>query len=283
MSARHDRPPALGERTLRVVKAVRQRLRPAPVPATAVWVAGVQRSGTNLLMKIFDRAHDSDVFHETDPRAFERYEMRPTAVISALVARSRAVRVVVKSLCELQSMSALLNDFPGSRCVWVWRDVEAVADSMVASFGNFVRQAGALARDTESMDWRGRGMSLETQHFLQDVVTQALDERSAAALMWYYRNVLFFEQGLQRDPRVRLVCYDDLIAAPHDVLPEVFGFAGISYHPRCAHLIGAGSVIRASGSRPQMLPVVAARCAELSARLRALTPPLSSGTGNRRS
>ena len=271
MSARRDRAPAFGERTRRLVKAMHQRLRPAPVPATAVWVAGVQRSGTNLLMKIFDCARDSDVFHETDARAFERYEMRPPAVIAKLVVRSRAVRVVVKSLCELQRIAVLLDDFPGSRCVWVWRDVEAVAESMVASFGNFVRQAGALARDPGSMDWRGAGMSVETQRFLQEVVAQPLDERSAAALMWYYRNVLFFEQGLHRDPRVRLLCYDDLMAAPQDVLPDVFGFAGMTYSPSYARLVGAPGFARRVEASPLILPAVAARCADLTTRLRALT------------
>lgn len=272
MSARRDRSPAFSERTRRAVKAIQQRLRPAPAPATVVWVAGVQRSGTNLLMKIFDSARDSDVFHETDARAFQRYEMRPPTVIAALVARSRAARMVVKSLCELQRISSLLEDFPGSRCVWVWRDAEAVADSMVASFGNFIRQARALADDPESMDWRGAGMSGETQHFLQEVVAQALDERSAAALMWYYRNVLFFEQGLHRDPRVRLVCYDDLMTAPENVLPEVFGFAGITYRPRCARLVGGRPHARVSRALPPILPAVAARCADLTTRFRALTP-----------
>ena len=280
MSARRDRPPALGERTSRFVKAVSQRLRPASAPATVVWVAGVQRSGTNLLMKIFDRALDSDVFHETDARAFERYEMRPPAVIAALVARSKASRMVVKSLCELQRMSTLLDEFPDSRCVWVWRDASAVADSMVASFGNFLRQAHALARDPASMDWRGAGMSDATQRFLQEVVAQDLDERAAAALMWYYRNILFFEQGLHRDPRVRLVCYDDLMAAPHEVLPDLFAFARMTYHPRCAGLIGAPTVSRGPSLSLPGSSAIAERCADLAARFRALTPSSSSAAGD---
>ena len=274
MSARRDRPPEFTERALRAVKAVYQRLHPAANPAPVVWVAGVQRSGTNLLMKIFDRAIDSEVFHETDARAFERYEMRPAPVISALVARSRAVRVVVKSLCELHRMARLLDEFPGSRCVWVWRDAEAVADSMVASFGNFVRQARALAQDSGSMDWRGAGMSVETQRVLREVVAQEIDERSAAALMWYYRNVLFFEQGLHQDPRVRLVCYDDLMVAPHAILPGLFGFAGIPYSPRCARLVGAPTYSRAAEATPLRSTGVAAHCAALATRFRALTPEI---------
>ena len=122
------------------------------------------------------------------------------------------------------------------------------------------------------MDWRGAGMSVETQCFLQEVVAQDIDERSAAALMWYYRNVLFFEQGLHRDPRVRLVCYDDLMSAPHDVLPDLFGFAGITYSPRCARLVGAPTYPRAAEASPLISSLVAARCTDLTTRFRAHTP-----------
>ena len=277
MMPRRDEAPALSEHVLRGLKRVRYLLRPATSPATVVWVAGVQRSGTNLLMKVLDRALHTDVFHETDPRAFVRYEMRSLATIAALVQASRAPRVVVKSLCELQDMRRLLDTFPESRCLWLWRDPVAVAASMVASFGNFVRQARALAADPASMDWRGLGMSSATRNCLAEAVADdALDERSAAALMWYYRNILFFEQGLHRDPRVRLLRYEDFVHTPFQVLPPVFEFAGIPWHKRCAARLGgsppSGSTLE---GRQALLPKVAMRCAALAAELQAHTPPVA--------
>lgn len=274
MMPRRDAAPALSEHVRRGLKRVRHLFRPATSPATVVWVAGVQRSGTNLLMKVLDRAVHTDVFHETDPRAFVRYEMRSPATIAALVQGSRALRVVVKSLCELHDMRRLLDTFPESRCLWLWRDPVAVADSMVASFGNFVRQARALAEDPASMDWRGRGMSSATRNCLAEAAADdALDERSAAALMWYYRNILFFEQELHRDPRVRLLRYEDLVHTPQQVLPPAFEFAGIPWHARCAGRIGSSQPAGAmTGGQQALLPKVATRCAALAAELQTHTP-----------
>ena len=48
-------------------KVLRQRILPRPV-AQHVFVAGMQRSGTNLLMEVLDASADTQVFHETDPR-----------------------------------------------------------------------------------------------------------------------------------------------------------------------------------------------------------------------
>ena len=55
----------------RLAKLGRQRLLPRPVQQH-VFVAGMQRSGTNLLMDVLDASHATQVFHETDPRAFSK-------------------------------------------------------------------------------------------------------------------------------------------------------------------------------------------------------------------
>ena len=85
---------------------------------TVVYVAGQQRSGTNMLMNVLDRHWRTDVYHETDARAFECYQMRDIEVIRALVKRSSARLVVFKALCELQRLRDLLDAFPKARALW---------------------------------------------------------------------------------------------------------------------------------------------------------------------
>ena len=41
-----------------------------------LFVGGVQRSGTNMLMDVLERSYETDVYHERDPRAFDGYQMR---------------------------------------------------------------------------------------------------------------------------------------------------------------------------------------------------------------
>lgn len=65
--------------TYGIFKAVKQRLYHG-LPRTCVFVAGMHRSGTNMLMEVLDWNGLTDVYHEADLRAFTPgYEMRDTA------------------------------------------------------------------------------------------------------------------------------------------------------------------------------------------------------------
>ena len=171
-------------------KALRQRVLPRPV-AQHVFVAGVQRSGTNLLMAVLDASLATQVFHETDPRAFDRYEMRDLAVIRQLAQASPAPVFVIKALCELDRIRALMDTFSPARTLWMVRDWRDSARSAVKSFGNFVPQWKRLAHG-DADDWRGRGMSPATRELLAALYHPEASEAEGAAIMWFYRNVLFF-------------------------------------------------------------------------------------------
>lgn len=247
-------------------KAVRQRLAPRPV-ALHVFVAGMQRSGTNLLMDVLDASAATRVFHETDPRAFVRYEMREEAVIRQLAARAPAPVFVVKALCELDRIAALMNAFAPARTLWLVRDWRDSVASAIRSFGNFVPQWRRLAHGDAS-DWRGRGMSAATRELLAALYHDDASEAEGAAIMWFYRNVLFFEQQLAADPRVRVVRYEALVQRPQREVAAVYDFLGLDgFNAAVAARIHARSVRRRSP--PDVAPAVAALCDELLARLAA--------------
>ena len=87
-------------------KIGRHYISPTPkAERTVVFVAGQQRSGTNMLMDVLDRHWRTDVFHETDTRAFERYQMRDIDTIRTLVGRSRASHVVIKALVRVAAIA----------------------------------------------------------------------------------------------------------------------------------------------------------------------------------
>lgn len=247
----------------RVGKALRQRIRPAR-PALHVFVAGMQRSGTNLLMDVFDASLATDVYHETDPRAFERYEMRDLAHIRALAARSTAPVFVIKALCELDRIRSLMEEFAPAKTLWVVRDWRDSVHSAVRSFGNFVPQWRRLAAG-DSRDWRGRGMSADTRAVLARLLRDDVSEAEGAAIMWYYRNVLFFEQALETDPRVQVLFYERLVEAPFEAVSQVLGFVGLpGSSARIAGRIHARSVKHRA---PEGIsPEVAALCDGLLAR-----------------
>lgn len=251
-------------RTLLLAKTVWQRVVPRPPVRTYVFVAGMQRSGTNMVMDVLERSLGTDVYHENDPRAFERYEMRDPAVIRQLANASRAPFFVIKALCELDLMPGLMQTFSPAKALWILRDVEDVVNSATRSFRNFPAQVGRIAQDRNAAQWRGRGMSDETHALVRKLYHPDMNEPTAAALTWYFRNILFFENGFDRDPRVRLVRYECLVTDPQAQFGEVFAFLGIPYSSRISSIVSARSIRK--NPPPPIEPEVRALCEALNGR-----------------
>lgn len=249
-------------------KRVRQRMDMA-LPRTHVFVAGMQRSGTNMLMETLEWSPYTDVYHETDPRAFDNYEMRPQPDIQALARRSPAPFFVIKALCELDLIRQLMDGFAPAKAVWIVRHYHDSTNSAIRSFGNFVPQLKRLARHKDSDGWRGRGMSDATQELIRRLYHPEMGEASAAALTWYYRNILFFEQALDRDARVALIAYEDLVRDPATRLAALCNFLALpGFSPWMTRFIHAASVRKAPP--PALEPQVEAVCAGLMNRFATL-------------
>lgn len=233
-------------------------------PAQVVFVAGMQRSGTNMLMDRFERSYVTDVYHERDRRAFDNYRMRELGVIRRLVAQSRAHTVVIKALCELDRLRELMAEFAPAKTVWVVRDYRDAVRSALNSFNNFTKQVSRIVEDRYVDDWRAGGMSETTHAILRRLWHADMNDVSAAALIWYFRNVLYFEQGLDRDPRVYLVVYEELVQDPQRECSAVFEFLDVPY----SHAITRGVFATSIRHAPLVgiEPAIAELCESLAER-----------------
>ena len=234
-----------------------------------VFVAGMQRSGTNLLMDVLEESMESDVFHERDPRAFDNYQMRDPAEIQRLVDASRARLFVIKALCELQELSSLMETFSPAKTVWIVRDYNDVVNSMLHSFGNMAKQVQRIARDRNSSGWLGMGMSDRTHEIVRSLVSDSLDDATASALQWYFRNMLFFDQSFDSDRRVLLIRYEELVSHPVEEFEKIYKFAGIRFSRGVVRKVSPRSI--GKHPRPDIDPAVRGLCDELLHRFHSLT------------
>jgi hypothetical protein len=161
-----------------------------------------------------------------------------------------------------------MAEFAPAKTLWIVRNWRSCVDSATRSFGGFVSQWQRLARGDQE-DWRGRGMSPETRSILAELWSDAASEADGAAIMWYYRNVLFFEQGLERNAQVRLEFYEDLLRQAADETRAIFAFLGIDEPPpRSVARIRSGGTRRRSS--PNVAEPVARLCDGLASRFGSL-------------
>lgn len=229
-----------------------------------VFVAGAQRSGTNMLMDLLERSTMTDVYHERDTRAFQDYVMRDPEVIRSLADRSRAPVFAIKSLCELDRLPRLLNEFQPSQLIWIVRDYRDMINSALVSFPSLPGSVEKIYHDRSAAGWRSKGMSDDTYEQIRRLYRPGMDAPSAVALFWYMRNVLFFENGFDRDPRVALTQYEQLVTDPDRELRRVFDFLGLDYSPFVSRHVFASSIRRREA--PSLDPAIDALCADLLSR-----------------
>jgi hypothetical protein len=112
-------------------------------------------------------------------------------------------------------------------------------------------------------------MSAATRELLAAYFHADASEAEGAAIMWFYRNVLYFEQGLAADARVRVVSYENLVQHPQRTVAALYDFLGLpDGGVAISRRIHAHSVRHRS--RPDIAPAVAQLCDELLARFETL-------------
>ncbi len=265
-------------------KTVRQRLAGPPAAAKqTVFVAGVQRSGTNLVMDVLEQSWQTEVFHEFDARAFDTYMMRPPAVIRGLIDASPAPWVIVKALHEGHDLTGLLDRYRPARAIWMYRGFDDMINSNMANWpggrnriedivaanaqGHAQGQDSPRGQDDarERAGWRGRGMTAATRATVRAHYRPAMNDASALGLFWFYRNQLFFDQGFESDRRVLLLRYDSLVGAPAREVDRLARFLDLKPTAPMRRLIVPGSV--AKRPAPEIDPAVRRLCQAMLARL----------------
>jgi hypothetical protein len=267
----------------------RRAHRTRPSGGTAVFLVGLQRSGTNLMVRGFHRLPEFEVYNENHRAAFDRFRLRPDPVVRDLVERSRHPYVLLKPLCDSHRTPELLDGLGLRRApmaLWAYRSAKARAWSAVAKFGDHnLRVLRGLAAGQGLQTWQAQGLSPDSLALIRSFDLTTMSPLSAAALFWYVRNRLFFELGLDRRADVLLVSYDAMVRAPDAEMQRISAFVGFTYDPRlCAGIAPRGT----PGQRPAVPldPRVGALCAELAAQLdavraRSAVPLGRAGNGGR--
>ena len=123
--------------------------------------------------------------------------------------------VVAKPLVESARAVELMTAADPVKAIWMLRHYDGVARSSVNRFGteNPFRDLQPFCID-DQLDWRSAGATKKTRETVVGLLSEGLSPLDAAALFWWARNQLYFEQHLGHDERIRIIRYDEPAIAP---------------------------------------------------------------------
>jgi hypothetical protein len=247
-------------RTAAAKRRWRRRHGVPPGHARPVFLVGLQRSGTNMLVRGLAAAPEVEARNENDRAVFHRFRLRADDALLGAVRHSRHAIVLIKPLCDSHRVASLLGLGPGARALWMWRDADDRARSEVAKFGDASLRALRAIAAGDTGIWQAGGLDPAlVSAFDLDV----MDPHTAAALFWYLRNRLYFSLGLDQRADVQLLSYGSLLADPVAAAHRVCAFIGLPFRPSFVADVAAGP----SRSPLPIDPRVRALCDELTARL----------------
>jgi hypothetical protein len=258
-------------RALRARNTAYRTIRPAP-PAErrTIMVLGCQRSGTTLMLEVFDedvRTLSFAEFSSISGVGDGGIRLRPLPEVQTEIERHRAPITVLKPLVESQHAPRLLAGLPNSRAVWMFRGFESVAVSNVIYFGadNAERDLRLLLTN-DPPNWRAELVPDSVRTVVEERYEPGMNPYDAAALFWWARNRLFFDLGLDEHPHVFLCEYETLVAAPRSVMSSIYEFCGVR-PPARDTTRRIHSMARDRGASSAISSDVKALCEELHTRL----------------
>lgn len=212
----------------------------------------------------------------------EGWRLRSYDEIQALIDRQKAKVILFKPINDSQAALEILDEFANSRVIWIYRHFHDTANSavvhwgasqrdMVVWIGENLAKHGSLERAMPAILRKpsfavyAEKISPESAALLAEWTRAPISEHTGAAIMWYLRNQLFFEQSLHTNPRSLIVRYEKFVQQPDEELRRICKFLSIRHSKK-----RSGSVVSSSVGRydpPEIPAEILEACSELLDRL----------------
>lgn len=205
----------------RKVKHIQQKVFPIKTKKI-IYIMGCQRSGTSMLIRLFDWSKSTVIFKELD-ELFVDMRLKPYKQRNKIIDNSGARYVVAKPLLDSQHIKSILESDARISIIWPYRHFLSVAESNLKRFGhlNGHKDLSFIIKN-DANDWRNEELTNAERALVKDRVSSGLSDHDAAALFWYLRNKPLL--SLPRDylTRIEVLNYERFVDDPKVFGPLIF-------------------------------------------------------------
>jgi hypothetical protein len=233
---------------------------------TPVFIVGLQRSGTTMVMDIFHLHPETEVFDEArDSRGFFDFRLRDPQTVRQIIGESRYRFPCFKIIADSHILPSILDGLSHPKVLWMYREPGPNAASRLAKFPNGTAAIRAVCEDRPGGGWFAEGVTPSMRRTLHGLDRSQFTDFDYACLVWWARNQLYFELDLASDPRVRLLRYETLVAQPESTMRALCDWMGMGWSQTSMRFVHARSMKKAN--LPRLDAQVELLCQDTLARL----------------
>ena len=230
---------------IRMRRRIWQRWNNPTGQSAPAFLIGCGRSGTSLIVYQLSKSWQTELYNEDNSAAFYKWRLRDLEIIENLIHQSYAKVVLFKPILDTYRINDLLTRFPDAKVLFAYRHFDDVINSSLKRFGitNRINHVDSWIQE----DFREFAAALPpeaTKAFIRSRWKPAMNPESGAALYWLFQNRLYFDLGLDRDERVKLISYEAVVSDPVNEFKSLCEFLGILYEPLIAEGVFSSSIKR---------------------------------------
>lgn len=197
-----------------------------------LFIIGCQRSGTTLMLKIFENDVNTKAYKELSRLSSKdkhKLRLNPLPLVKKDIQKVKPGFIILKPLVESQNILELLQYFTASKALWMYRNYKDVALSNLKLFGikNGINDLRPIVENEEN--WVSEKASKQVREVILHYFSENMNPYDAAVLFWYARNSLYFELGLDQNKDVLICKYEDLVKFPDRVIKTIYKNLNQSY------------------------------------------------------
>ncbi len=241
-----------------------------------VFVLGYGRSGTSILINLLGHVFFLDA-HGERSKHFMKDFLIDFDLFDQYIKSKPLPIIATKPILNSFSASILLDRYPDSRIIWMFRDYKSVTSSAIKKFGGNV---AVLMKDSVTggaPNWISTQIPKEAVDIIKKQPYSTFSDLDWTALVWWSVNFSLFLNNLDKSPRVHVVDYDHLTTRPGQILVDIFHFLDIDYNNVEKYIDASNS---SASSEISLCNEVANLCNEMLFKLRSLDNTYSQSTSD---